>query len=86
MIDMSWHWTILSFAAAFYSSWLGFALLWYVVALVHGMGSQHSTACYGNSCAGDLEEDKDPDTVCVENLHDFASCFLFSLETQHTIG
>lgn len=70
MIDMSWHWTILSFAASFYSSWLVFALLWYVVALVHG----------------DLEEDRDPDKVCVDNIHDFASCFLFSLETQHTIG
>ena len=24
--------------------------------------------------------------VCVENIKDFTSCFLFSLETQHTIG
>ena len=25
-------------------------------------------------------------TVCVENVGDFAEAFLFSLETQHTIG
>ena len=24
--------------------------------------------------------------VCVDNIKDFTSCFLFSLETQHTIG
>ena len=36
--------------------------------------------------AGDLEEGRDPDTVCVDKIHDFTSCFLFSLETQHTIG
>jgi Inward rectifier potassium channel transmembrane domain len=23
---------------------------------------------------------------CVENIKDFTSCFLFSIETQHTIG
>jgi len=70
MIDMPWHWTILSFGASFYISWLVFAVLWYIVALEHG----------------DLEEDRDPDKVCVDKLHDFTSCFLFSLETQHTIG
>ena len=36
--------------------------------------------------SGDLDEDRDPERVCVEKLHDFTSCFLFSLETQHTIG
>ena len=35
---------------------------------------------------GDMEEDRNPDTVCVANLQDFTSCFLFSIETQHTIG
>ena len=25
-------------------------------------------------------------TVCVDNINDFAESFLFSLETQHTIG
>ena len=37
--------------------------------------------------AGDLEDNLGADHhYCVENIKDFTSCFLFSLETQHTIG
>jgi len=71
MIDLSWSWTLFSFAASFYISWLGFAVVWYLVVLLHG----------------DLAEDKPEDhKECVENIIDFTSCFLYSLETQHTIG
>ena len=38
------------------------------------------------SCPGDLDG-SDPDhVVCVDNVNDFTEAFLFSLETQHTIG
>ena len=38
------------------------------------------------SCLGDLDG-SDPDhVVCVDNVNDFTEAFLFSLETQHTIG
>lgn len=71
MVDLSWSWTLFSFAASFYISWLIFAVVWYMVVLLHG----------------DLAEDKpDNHKVCVENIVDFTSCFLYSLETQHTIG
>lgn len=71
MIGAPWHWTILSFAASFFSSWFIFAIVWYIVAHAHG----------------DLEENL-PEThnYCVDNIKDFTSCFLFSIETQHTIG
>ena len=36
MIGADWHWTILSFAASFFSSWLLFAIIWYLVAYSHG--------------------------------------------------
>ena len=40
--------------------------------------------------AGDLDpgnlEKGSNHTVCVENVGDFTEAFLFSLETQHTIG
>ena len=36
MIDLPWSWTLLSFAASFYLSWLVFAVAWYLVALLHG--------------------------------------------------
>ena len=70
-IDMSWSVIFLGFAASFFMSWLLFAVIWYLVAFVHG------------DLADDLPEGH---TVCVENIKDFTSCFLFSLETQHTIG
>jgi len=71
MIDLSWSWTLFIFAASFYISWLLFAVVWYLVVLQHG----------------DLNEHKPENhTVCVENIVDFTSCFLYSLETQHTIG
>ena len=36
---------------------------------------------------GDFEEDLDDShVVCVDNVIDFTSAFLFSVETQHTIG
>lgn len=54
-------------------SWLFFAVVWYLTALQHG--------------------DFDPDNIndedfvpCVDAIKDFTSCFLFSVETQHTIG
>jgi len=73
MIDLSWSATLLCFAASFVVSWLVFAGLWYALALSHG----------------DLQPREDwpaNHSVCVDNIHDFTSCFLFSLETQHTIG
>ena len=36
---------------------------------------------------GDLQSEPGPDhVVCVDNVKDFTEAFLFSLETQHTIG
>jgi len=71
MIDLPWSWTLLSFAASFYISWVFFAAIWYLVVLSNG----------------DLATSVDDDHVfCVDNIKSFTSCFLFSLETQHTIG
>ena len=71
MIDLSWSWTLLSFATSFFISWTVFACIWYLVMLTHG----------------DLADElADGHVSCVDNVQDFTSCFLFSLETQHTIG
>jgi len=71
MINLTWPVTFIGFAASFFLSWLMFAIIWYLVAYVHG----------------DLEQPLPSNhKVCVDNLKDFTSCFLFSLETQHTIG
>ncbi|CAH2980224.1 unnamed protein product [Chilo suppressalis] len=77
LVDAQWRWTLLVFTLSFILSWLGFALIWWLIAFTHG----------------DLELDHLPpmqETTnwkpCVFNIFDFTSCFLFSIETQHTIG
>ena len=71
LLDSSWSYCVLMFTASFYLSWLLFAIIYYIISLAHG--------------------DFDPDppankTACILAVQDFSSCFLFSLETQHTIG
>ncbi|CAK1596288.1 unnamed protein product [Parnassius mnemosyne] len=77
LVDAQWRWTLLVFTLSFILSWLGFALIWWLIAFTHG----------------DLEIDHLPQLQesanwkpCVLNINDFTSCFLFSIETQHTIG
>uniref|UniRef100_A0AAR5QAW1 Uncharacterized protein n=1 Tax=Dendroctonus ponderosae TaxID=77166 RepID=A0AAR5QAW1_DENPD len=77
LVDSQWRWTLTIFAIGFVGSWLLFALIWWLIAFTHG----------------DLEDAHLPNsqadsewTPCVLNIHGFTSCFLFSIETQHTIG
>ncbi|KAK8740765.1 hypothetical protein OTU49_002691, partial [Cherax quadricarinatus] len=77
LVDIQWRWTLLVFAMSFISSWMLFAVVWWLIAYTHG----------------DLEEQHLPHkqeesrwTPCVVNVFSFTSCFLFSVETQHTIG
>jgi len=74
LVDIQWRWTIFVFALSFLLSWFSFACVWWLIAYTHG----------------DLEpENLKPDSgwaPCVDNINSFASCFLFSMETQTTIG
>ena len=36
IIDLNWGWIYVIFAAAFFLSWLGFAIVWYLTFWVHG--------------------------------------------------
>jgi len=71
-LELAWSWTFFSFAVSFFASWLFFASIWYLIIYTHG----------------DLTEQiKDPGhEVCVTDVQSFTSCFLYSVETQHTIG
>lgn len=71
LVDIQWRWNLLVFAMGFILSWLGFAVAWWVIAYAHG-DFDHLE-----------EEDWKP---CMVNVRSFASAFLFSIETQHTIG
>eukprot|EP00091_Calanus_sinicus_P002358 TRINITY_DN12394_c0_g1_i1.p1 TRINITY_DN12394_c0_g1~~TRINITY_DN12394_c0_g1_i1.p1 ORF type:complete len:140 (+),score=21.43 TRINITY_DN12394_c0_g1_i1:509-928(+) len=72
-IHLSWSWTCFNFFASYFVSWFFFAIIWYIIGLAHGDFAPESSRPAGH-------------VVCVENLVDFTSSFLYSVETQHTIG
>ncbi|GFR04202.1 ATP-sensitive inward rectifier potassium channel 12 [Trichonephila clavata] len=71
LVDIQWRYNLMVFAMGFLLSWLGFALIWWLICLAHGDFDHFG------------EEEWTP---CVAEVHDFATAFLFSVETQHTIG
>jgi len=71
ILDSKWRWTFLLFFVGFILTWLLFAVIYYIIAIVN-----NDIARYG-----------DPShSPCINEVHSFTSAFLFSLETQHTIG
>ncbi|KAM4650929.1 ATP-sensitive inward rectifier potassium channel 1 isoform 1-T2 [Discoglossus pictus] len=72
VLDLKWRYKMTIFITAFLGSWFLFGLLWYAVAYLHN----------------DLPEFRPSvnHTPCVENINGLTSSFLFSLETQVTIG
>ncbi|XP_044759933.1 G protein-activated inward rectifier potassium channel 3-like isoform X1 [Coccinella septempunctata] len=74
LVDAQWRWTLLVFALNFILSWLIFALVWWLIVFTHGdLNEEHLNGT-------------EPWTPCIQNIQGFTSCFLFSVETQHTIG
>ena len=55
-------------------SWFLFACLWYLTFLQHGDFAEENRLANSSHIP------------CVQTINDFTSCFLFSIETQHTIG
>jgi len=79
LVDLRWRYLFLIFFASFLMSWLVFALLWHLLLWLHGdLDTEHLPDA-------DLQQSGNY-TPCVYNIYDFTSSFLFSLETQHTIG
>ncbi|XP_076263501.1 G protein-activated inward rectifier potassium channel 3-like isoform X2 [Rhynchophorus ferrugineus] len=76
LVDAQWRWTLLVFAMNFLLSWLLFALIWWLIVFTHGDLNIDELNLNGT----------EPPTPCVIGVHGFTSAFLFSLETQHTIG
>ncbi|KAG7250432.1 hypothetical protein CRUP_023166 [Coryphaenoides rupestris] len=75
LVEIRWRVMLLLFSLSYILSWLLFALLYWLIAFVHG----------------DLLQDLDlaadpPPPPCVENVRTFTAAFLFSMETQATIG
>jgi len=73
MVDMRWRYTLLAFIASFLVSWLIFGVIWWFISYVHG---DYLIENINNSTF----------IPCILANKNFASAFLFSVETQHTIG
>ncbi|XP_064208626.1 G protein-activated inward rectifier potassium channel 4-like [Anguilla rostrata] len=71
LVDLQWRLSLLIFTLVYVVTWLFFGFLWWIIAYLRG-----------DLIHGD-EEDWTP---CVENLNSFVSAFLFSIETETTIG
>ena len=71
LVDIKWRWNLLVFILAFMLSWHMFAFVWWLICYVHGDFENYGVADW---------------RPCVEEVHDFTTALLFSIETQHTIG
>ncbi|KAL4660646.1 G protein-activated inward rectifier potassium channel 4-like [Arapaima gigas] len=71
LVDLKWRFSLLVFTLVYCVTWLFFGLLWWLIAYIRG----------------DLVHSNEQGwTPCVENLNSFVSAFLFSIETETTIG
>lgn len=77
LVDSQWRWTLICFVLSFIMSWLSFAVIWWLIVFTHGdLAPAHLPANQSESNW----------VPCITNILDFTSCFLYSIETQHTIG
>ncbi|KAG9278098.1 G protein-activated inward rectifier potassium channel 3-like [Astyanax mexicanus] len=71
LVDLNWRCSLFVFVMAYAVTWLFFGAIWYLIAY----------------CRGDLDHLQDDTwTPCVDNVNSFISAFLFSIETETTIG
>ncbi|OCT93769.1 hypothetical protein XELAEV_18011440mg [Xenopus laevis] len=71
VIDMKWRYKLTLFAATFFLTWCFFGVIYFVIAFFHG----------------DMNiEPMSNHTPCVMNVDSFTGAFLFSMESQTTIG
>ncbi|XP_061902523.1 ATP-sensitive inward rectifier potassium channel 1-like [Entelurus aequoreus] len=71
-VEIRWRFVLLLFVASFTGSWFVFSLLWYWIAKSNG-----DLAAPGGV---------DGHVMCVANVNSLTTAFLYSLETQTTIG
>ena len=75
LLDSSWTFCVLMFSTSFYGSWIVFGGIYYLICFLHGDYMEEHLPSSGSDWI-----------PCIQGTDGFASCFLFSLETQHTIG
>lgn len=78
---MQWRWTMHVFAWMFILSCLAFSIIWYIIALIHS-DMEHILQMETDSGV----EKNSTHIPCVTEIYGLTSAFLFSIETQTTIG
>lgn len=73
---------------SFISTWACFAGIWYIIAYSHGDLAHAERQRLSNSDSNSTDSDilNTNFIPCVTEIKSFATAFLFSVETQHTIG
>nr|XP_015809902.2 ATP-sensitive inward rectifier potassium channel 12 [Nothobranchius furzeri] len=84
-VDIRWRYLLLIFTTTFLLSWLLFGLVFWGVALAHGDFNLYVPVKDRDSWAT-TEEGKEEWRPCILHVQGFIGAFLFSIETQTTIG
>ncbi|KAI3387433.1 hypothetical protein SNEBB_004339 [Seison nebaliae] len=77
LMESQWRWILVLFFLGFVGTWLFFGVIYWGISYHHGDFEYAKNNSYKN------EEGFSP---CIQNVFDFTSILLFSIETQHTIG
>jgi potassium inwardly-rectifying channel subfamily J len=88
-IMQSEWWLVLTFVLfGFIFSWFFFALLYFLVSIEHGdfVINENDETSLDNQTNFTRQYVKNNQEKCVQDVHNFLSALLFSIETQHTIG
>ncbi|XP_012721181.2 ATP-sensitive inward rectifier potassium channel 14 [Fundulus heteroclitus] len=92
-VDIRWRWMLVIFTLSFILSWLLFGFAFWLIASVHGDLSIQLTPSSGSSpgsgesgSGGEFDRDKAIEEPCFLQVNSFMAAFLFSLETQTSIG
>ncbi|XP_036948275.1 ATP-sensitive inward rectifier potassium channel 12-like [Acanthopagrus latus] len=84
-VDIRWRYLLLIFTTTFLLSWLLFGLIFWGVALAHGDFDLRVPVQEGDP-RNNVAEGKDEWRPCILHIQGFIGAFLFSIETQTTIG
>uniref|UniRef100_A0A3P9KJF0 ATP-sensitive inward rectifier potassium channel 12 n=1 Tax=Oryzias latipes TaxID=8090 RepID=A0A3P9KJF0_ORYLA len=84
-VDIRWRYLLLIFTTTFLLSWLLFGLIFWGVALAHGDFDLHIPV-QDEDPPRTTDKAKDEWRPCILHIQGFIGAFLFSIETQTTIG
>lgn len=92
-VDIRWRWMLVIFTLSFLLSWLLFGFAFWLIASAHGDLSIRLTPSSGSSPGsgeaghgGESDRETVVEEPCFLQVNSFMAAFLFSLETQTSIG